>query len=53
LTGAAIVTSYIPNILLRKLGWVSWNTDPETSIRFANLAKIQTIQNTMTQFAQP
>jgi predicted metal-dependent phosphoesterase TrpH len=53
LTGAAIVTSYIPNILLRKLGWVSWNADPETSIRFANLAKIQTIQNTMTQFAQP
>ncbi len=52
LTGAAVVTSYIPNYLLRKLGWVSWNSAPEASIRFANLAKIQAM-NGMTQFAQP
>lgn len=52
LTGAAVLTSYIPNFLLRKLGWVSWNSAPEASIRFANLAKIQAM-NSMTQFVQP
>jgi predicted metal-dependent phosphoesterase TrpH len=52
LTGAAVLTSYIPNFLLRKLGWVSWNAAPEASIRFENLAKIQSM-NSMTQFVQP
>jgi predicted metal-dependent phosphoesterase TrpH len=52
LTGAAVLTSYIPNYLLRKLGWVSWNSAPEASIRFANLAKIQAMSS-MTQLVQP
>jgi predicted metal-dependent phosphoesterase TrpH len=52
LTGAAVLTSYIPNYLLRKLGWVSWNSAPEASIRFANLAKIQAMSS-MAQFVQP
>jgi hypothetical protein len=52
LTGAAVLTSYIPNYLMRKLGWVSWNSAPDASIRFANLAKIQSM-NSMTQFVQP
>ncbi len=52
LTGAAVLTSYIPNYLMRKLGWVSWNADPESAIRFANIAKIQGM-NAMTQFVQP
>ncbi len=52
LSGAAVLTSYIPNYLMRKLGWVSWNSSPEASIRFANLEKIQAM-NSMTQFVQP
>jgi hypothetical protein len=52
LTGLAVLTSYIPNYLLRKLGWVSWNPAPEASIRLANLAKIQSM-NSITQFVQP
>lgn len=51
LTGAAVVTSYIPNYLLRKMGWVSWNASPETSIRMASLAKIQAMSR-MTQLSQ-
>lgn len=43
LTGAAVLTSYVPKYLLRKLGWVSWNSAPDTAIRLANLAKIQTM----------
>jgi predicted metal-dependent phosphoesterase TrpH len=52
LSGAVVLTSYIPNYLMRKLGWVSWNPEPEASIRFANLAKIQAM-NAMAQLAQP
>jgi hypothetical protein len=52
LTGISVLTSYIPNYLLRKLGCVSWNPAPEASIRLANLAKIQSM-NSMTQFVQP
>jgi len=51
LTGAAVLTSYIPNYLMRKMGWVSWNASPEESIRFASLSKIQAV-NHMTQFSQ-
>lgn len=52
LTGAAVLTSYIPNYLLRKLGWVSWNSDPEDSIRFTKITNIQSI-NSAAQFVQP
>lgn len=52
LSGAAVLTSYIPNYLLRKLGWVSWNANPEASIKLAHLATIQSM-NSMTQLVQP
>jgi len=42
LTGAAVATSYIPKILLRKLGWVSYNAAPEQAITFAPLAQALT-----------
>lgn len=50
LTGIAVLTSYIPNYLLRKMGWVSWNSSPESSIQFANLARIQA-DNRVTQLS--
>lgn len=49
LTGISVLTSYVPNYLLRKLGWVSWNSAPEESIRYASLAKIRAM-NSMAQF---
>jgi predicted metal-dependent phosphoesterase TrpH len=51
LTGLAVLTSYIPNYLLRKMGWVSWNASPEAAIQFASLAKIQ-MMNSMTPIVQ-
>jgi predicted metal-dependent phosphoesterase TrpH len=52
LTGAAVVTSYIPNYLLRKLGWVSWNASPESAIRLANMSKIKAVNPAMAQAFQ-
>ncbi len=51
LTGLAVLTSYLPNYLLRKLGWVSWNSAPEASIQFANMAQIRSM-NSMSEFVQ-
>jgi predicted metal-dependent phosphoesterase TrpH len=44
LTTAAVVTSYIPAILLRMLGWVRWNAAPDAPIRMVNLAKIRNME---------
>lgn len=38
LTGAAVVTHYIPRILLRKLGWVDWTSGPDAAITYAPLS---------------
>ncbi|MBA4386155.1 MAG: phosphotransferase [Anaerolinea sp.] len=37
-----VITSYIPAILLRFLGWVSWNEAPDAPIRLAKWMNIQT-----------
>ena len=52
LSGTAIVTSYIPQLLLRKLGWVSWNESPETAITYANLSELLSSKSN-TQFIHP
>lgn len=41
LTTTTVVTSYIPTLFLRLLGWVKWNAAPEAPIRFASRAKIR------------
>jgi predicted metal-dependent phosphoesterase TrpH len=38
LSGAAVVTTYIPRILLRKLGWVDWAAGPDAAITYAPLS---------------
>lgn len=40
----AVITSFIPAILLRKLGWVRWNAAPDLPIRLANWMKIRALQ---------
>lgn len=40
LSGAAILTSYIPRFILRKLGWVSWNEGPDTALSYARVSQI-------------
>jgi predicted metal-dependent phosphoesterase TrpH len=42
LSTTSVITSYIPAILLRLFGWVSWNDTPEAPIRLANWVKIRT-----------
>lgn len=44
LTGAAVMTSYIPNYLMRKLGWVSWNAAPEAPIKMVNWMKLRSLR---------
>lgn len=52
LGGTAIVTSYIPQLLLRKLGWVSWNESPETSITYTHLSELLSSKSNK-QFIHP
>jgi predicted metal-dependent phosphoesterase TrpH len=40
LSGAAVVTNYVPRILLRKLGWVDWTAGPEMAITRAHLHEV-------------
>lgn len=47
LSGSAVLTSYIPRYMLRKLGWVSWNESPEKPITFAQINKLAAINNMM------
>ena len=49
LSGSAVLTSYIPRYMLRKLGWVSWNESPEKPITYAQINKLASI-NALTQF---
>jgi hypothetical protein len=49
LSGSAVLTSYIPRYVLRKLGWVSWNESPEKPITMAQINKLAST-DTMTQF---
>lgn len=49
LSGSAVLTSYIPRFILRKLGWVSWNENPEKPITYARINKLHYI-NTSTQY---
>lgn len=38
--GAAILTSYTTHRMLRKTGWVSWNTGSESSIKYACYSQV-------------
>jgi predicted metal-dependent phosphoesterase TrpH len=49
LSGSAVLTSYIPRYVLRKLGWVSWNESPEKPIIYAQINKVASI-NTVTHY---
>jgi predicted metal-dependent phosphoesterase TrpH len=49
LSGSAVLTSYIPQYLLRKLGWVSWNDSPEKPIIYAQINKLASI-DTVTHY---
>jgi predicted metal-dependent phosphoesterase TrpH len=51
LSGSMVVMSYIPQFFLRKLGWVSWNKNPETPIVYANLNKLISTRS-LTQISQ-
>ncbi len=39
LDGWAVMKSYIPRYVLRKLGWAAWNASPDESIRYIRYAK--------------
>lgn len=41
LSNTEVITSYIPAMLLRFLGWVSWNEAPDAPIRLAKWMKIR------------
>lgn len=42
--GAAVATTYVPQIIMRKLGWVKWSQGPENAIRYTQLSRaIQTV----------
>jgi hypothetical protein len=49
LSGSAVLTSYIPRYVLRKLGWVSWNESPEKPIIYAQINKLASI-DTVTHY---
>ncbi|PKO08146.1 MAG: phosphotransferase [Chloroflexi bacterium HGW-Chloroflexi-2] len=49
LSGSAVLTSYIPRFVLRKLGWVSWNESPEKPIIYAQINKLASI-DTLTHY---
>jgi hypothetical protein len=49
LSGSAVLTSYIPRFVLRKLGWVSWNESPEKPIIYAQINKLASI-DTVTHY---
>jgi len=51
LTGAGVAASYVPRILLRKLGWVNWTAGPENAIAYAPLSKALG-EVALTQFGQ-
>ena len=34
LNGDAVLISYMPHLMLRKTGWASWNTSPESPIKY-------------------
>lgn len=40
LTGLDVIRSYLPNILLRKLGWARWNAGPSMPMQYARLSKV-------------
>lgn len=40
LSGTSVLTSYIPQYVLRKMGWVSWNANPDDALKFARLSQI-------------
>lgn len=39
LSGAAVLTSYIPRFLLRKMGWVAWNRHPDQKLVYTRLSR--------------
>lgn len=43
LTGVEVLRSYIPRLLLRRLGWVAWNAHPAVPTSYARLSKIQSV----------
>lgn len=40
LTGLGVLTSYIPEYLLRRLGWSRWNAAPDAPMKFARLSQV-------------
>ncbi|MRS02465.1 PHP domain-containing protein [bacterium] len=50
LSTATVVTSYIPAILLKLLGWVSWNAAPDAPIRLTNWMKVRMMKTTIESF---
>lgn len=40
LSGTSVLTSYIPRYVLRKLGWVSWNANPNDGLKLTRLSQI-------------
>ena len=39
LGGAVVITSYIPRIILRKLGWAAWNADPQSPMTLTRFSR--------------
>ncbi len=40
LQGAQALKYWLPKFVLRKLGWVAWNADPEAPLRYARMKRI-------------
>lgn len=40
LNGIGVLTSYIPHLLMRKLGWVDWNATRNSPIQYKRLSEI-------------
>ncbi len=40
MSGSSVLASYIPRYVLRKLGWVSWNANPNDDVKFARISQI-------------
>lgn len=51
LTGAAVLTAYIPQYLLRKMGWVTWNRSPEEKLVYTRLAAAFAYEPSLSSFS--
>jgi predicted metal-dependent phosphoesterase TrpH len=44
LGGMAVITSYVPRIILRKLGWAAWSAGPQSRLTYTRFSRLMASQ---------